>query len=277
MTPIHMLMIGAGRMAQAIISGLRNKNSPEFGRITVTNFSDKKRLQQIAAMFAVHSADRWQEEVRDHQVIVLATPPETQDELLRALAPHLEKQLIITVAAGIDPSYMEKRLGKEVPVCWMMPNTAAQVGKSMTIFTCGKAVNEQQRKIISLLLDAIGESEELTEQQVHDMTAITGSAPAFVYTFVEALERAAMDSGVSAEQARRLVVPMLSGSAAMLEGGSEPAELIRQVASPGGATAEGLRVLDNGKFQAVLHEAVNATNRHARNSRNEITTAKKGR
>ncbi|MDG5787751.1 pyrroline-5-carboxylate reductase [Evansella sp. AB-P1] len=263
MKKVSILMVGAGRMAEAIIAGLV-KDRRSIDRLTVTNLQNKEKLINIKNTYKVETSSKWEEEIHRHDVIILATPPQTQEEQLESIHSVYNNQLVITVAAGIDPTYMEKRLPENAAVCWIMPNTAAQVGKSMSTYVCGKNVSTEQREIITFILSAIGNSEELTEQQVHDLTAITGSAPAFVYSFVEALEGAALEYGITLEQSRNLVSNMLKGSAAMLEEGYEPSELIAQVASPGGSTAEGLKVFHEKGFKEIVHEAVKATNEHAR-------------
>jgi pyrroline-5-carboxylate reductase len=108
------------------------------------------------------------------------------------------------------------------------------------------------------------EEEQLTEQQVHDLTAVTGSAPAFLYSFVEALEKSALSFGITKEQARKLVLEMVIGSAAMLEKHRDPAQLREQVTSPGGATAAGLSILAENHFDDVIHRAIEATNKRAK-------------
>lgn len=264
MEKTNILMIGAGRMAEAVISGLIAKETSEIGKITVANRSDTGKLTELEKKYGVNTSSDWEGDMAGHNVIVLASPPGTQDEQLRKIGERLSGQLIITVAAGIDTDYMESRLPDGAAVCWIMPNTAAQIGKSMSIYSIGQFVTEDQKKTISLILSAIGYGEELSNEQVHNLTAVTGSAPAFLYSFAEGLEKAAAENGVTKEQARELVIKMLSGSAAMLEAGFDPGDLQRQVASPGGSTAEGLKVLEEAKFHELIGEAVEAVNRHAR-------------
>ncbi|MBU9721054.1 MULTISPECIES: pyrroline-5-carboxylate reductase [Bacillaceae] len=263
MANTNYLFIGAGRMAEAIISGLVAQ-SASGSNITVANQSDIKKLNYLEDTYSVQITQNWESVVSEHNVIILATPPQTQQDILQKLGRIVKDQLVVTVAAGIDVSYMKKRLPQGTGVCWIMPNTGAQIGKSMSIYTCGKNVTNDQRLIITTLLDAIGDSEELSEQQVHDLTAITGSAPAFVYSFAQALEKAAVANNISREQARKLVTSMIKGSVGMLENGGEREELISQVASPGGSTAEGLKVLEKNNFEETINEAVKATSIHAR-------------
>lgn len=262
---MNILFIGAGRMAEAIISGLAKH---EEVSITVSNKVDSNKLAYLKDKYNVDTTSNWKQEVKNNDAIMLAAPPSAHEELFEQLAPLITQQLILTVAAGVDPTYMESKLPDNTPVCWIMPNTAAQLEKSISTFTCGKHATKQHRDMIKMILTSIGNYEELSEQQVHNLTAITGSAPAFLYLFTEALEEAAMDYGVSPAQARKLVTQMIAGSAAMLEAGYSPEELREQVATPGGSTAAGLNILNNGQFKELLNKAVIATNEHARSKSN---------
>lgn len=266
MTKNNILFIGAGRMAEAILSGLVSKTDNGFQKITVTNQMDRDKLTRLKIKYGVEISDNWMTEVDKNDVIILATPPNTQAKLLDQLSVKIKNQFIITIAAGIGPSYMEDRLPKGIPVAWIMPNTAAQIGASMSTFTCGIHVEQQHRDILMRILSSIGEAEELTEDKILDLTAITGSAPAFLYAFAEALEEAAISYDVQPEQARKLVTFMLKGSVAMLEEGADPKELMKQVASPGGSTAEGLNVLKEKDLTTIIKSAVKATNDHARSN-----------
>lgn len=259
---MNILMIGAGRMAEAVISGLVEIN--ENIDITVSNKTNQERLKVVAERYRVKTTSDWCLVVAEADVIISAAPPNAHEQIFQQLAPLLSGQLVITVAAGIDTTYMQAHLPEKTPVCWIMPNTAAQLQASMSTFVCGHYVSSEHRLLIEMILVAIGEYEELTERQVHDLTAITGSAPAFLYLFCESLEKAALSYGVSREQARKLVTKMVAGSAAMLAAGQPPNELKEQVTTPGGSTEAGLKVLEEGHFKELLNAAVKATNDHAR-------------
>jgi pyrroline-5-carboxylate reductase len=264
---MNLLMIGAGRMAEAIISGITGQKNNTM-TITVTNNTDDTRRLALAKKYGINEESDWRTVVDDADVIISAAPPSSHERLFQDLSPLLNGQLVITVAAGIDTTFMEAVLPEGTPVCWIMPNTAAQLQVSISTFVCGHYVSSEHRKIIEMILTAIGDFEELTEEQVHDLTAVTGSAPAFLYLFCEALEESAVRYGVSKEQARKLVTKMVAGSAAMLEAGHPPAKLREQVTTPGGSTAAGLQVLEEGKFSELIGAAVKATNQHARGRSN---------
>ncbi|CAM3980963.1 pyrroline-5-carboxylate reductase [Alkalicoccus chagannorensis] len=260
----NVLFVGAGRMAEAVIAGLVRENRDVFNQISVTNQSNKEKLQYLQHTYGIQPVTDWLKAVQQSDMIVLAAPPQAHEQLLQTMKPVLRGQLVITVAAGIDTDYLEFLLPKGTPACWIMPNTAAQVGMSMSTYSCGAHVTAEHRIYIEALLEAVGPSEELSQQLVHDMTAVTGSAPAFIYYVAEALKDAAVSYGISEEQALRLVTQMLKGSAAMLEAGHDPKDLMEQVASPGGSTAEGLEVLETYDTAARFRQAVEAANNHAK-------------
>ncbi|RXJ04111.1 pyrroline-5-carboxylate reductase [Anaerobacillus alkaliphilus] len=263
---MNILMIGAGRMAEAIISGLMKQNNNL--RLTVANQTDDVKRLELAKKYNINETSDWRTAVEQSDIIISAAPPSAHEGLFQELSPLINKQLVITVAAGIDTTFMQGHLPEGTPVCWIMPNTAAQLQASISTFVCGHYVTNEHRQIIEMILAAIGDYEELTEEQVHDLTAVTGSAPAFLYLFCEALEKAAVSYGISQEQARKLVTKMVAGSAQMLEAGYPPSDLREQVTTPGGSTAAGVSVLNEGNFTELIGAAVKATNEHARGRKN---------
>ncbi|MBS4196629.1 pyrroline-5-carboxylate reductase [Lederbergia citri] len=255
----HVLFIGAGRMAQALIKGL-DKN--EFA-ILVGNNGNEQRLRDIKETFDVEITTHWSQEIHKMDIIILALPPESHEVILAKLSETISGQLVITVAAGIDPTYLESRLPKGTPVAWVMPNTAAMLGKSMTLYTLGQHVSQELQEWIEELICGIGEFEKVTEQQIHELTAVTSSAPAFIYRVAEALEKITIESGVSKVQARKLVANMIAGSAEMLKTNVAPAELADAVATPGGSTAAGLEVLDTNHLDHLMIDAIEACRQKA--------------
>jgi pyrroline-5-carboxylate reductase len=260
----RILFIGAGRMAEAIFSGLLQKKADLIDEIIITNRTNKQRLQEMKEQYHVTISHNWKENVKNSDVIILAMPPKDHSELLKELSPLLAEQFVITVAAGIGIGLLEEHLPENTPVAWVMPNTAADIGESISLYTVGSNVQQEHRVVLEEILDGIGQFEECTEQQILELTAITGSAPAFQYLFAEILESIAAEYGINQARARKLVIQMIYGSASMLKGGTEPAELRNQVTSPGGATAAGLRVLEEKGFYKLIKEAIEATNARAK-------------
>lgn len=263
MKPLHILFIGAGRMAEAIFSGLLKKQ-PQVS-ITVSNQTNSSRLEYLRQQYSIQTTPDWTQTIEEVDVVLLACPPGAHAAILEKMSLLLKKdQLVITVAAGIGPSTLEAALPVGIPVAWLMPNTSAEIGKSMSIYAYGSSITDTERSLFEEIVSAIGPSEELSEQQVHELTAVTGSAPAFLYYFVEALEQTAASYGLTAEQSRKLVIEMVIGSAAMLDKHRNPAMLREQVTSPGGATAAGLASLEHDQFSENVLRAIHATNTRAK-------------
>ncbi len=259
----RILFIGAGRMAEAIFSGLLKEKAEFIETIILSNQSDVTRLEKMQAAYNVAITTDWKTVISDVDIIVLACPPKAHAAVLDDMSPYIKGQFIVTVAAGIGLAILEDKLPTGTPVAWVMPNTSADVGESMSIYCYGQAVSDYERRLLEMMLDGIGAYEECTEQQIHSLTAITGSAPAFFYKFCEALEEEAITYGISREKARTLVAQMVYGSAAMVKAGNDPVNLREQVTSPGGATAAGLEVLEQKGYANIIQEAVKATNARA--------------
>ncbi|MED1559834.1 pyrroline-5-carboxylate reductase [Bacillus paramycoides] len=260
----RILFIGAGRMAEAIFSGLLKTSKEYIEEIIVSNRSNVEKLTQLQTQYDISITTDWKQHIKSVDTIVLAMPPAAHEQLLKELFPLLTDQFVVTVAAGIGPSYLEERLPQGTPVAWIMPNTAAEIGKSISLYTTGHSVDETHQETLQLLLKGIGTSQSCTEEEVHQLTAVTGSAPAFLYHFAEGLIDATKSYGIDEETAKHLVIQMIAGSAAMLQQNQDPAVLREQVTTPGGSTAEGLKVLYENNFSEVIQQAIEATNKKAR-------------
>lgn len=256
------LFIGAGRMAESMIKGLQSAKDQNIS-VIAANQGNTERLQHLFSLYGVETTTDWVHYVSESSVIVLAVPPDAHDAVLDKLSGVINGQLVISVAAGIGLKKLTDGLPEGNPVAWVMPNTASEAGESISLFTYGDTVNPEQLQQLTILLDSIGSSEYCTEDQIHKLTAVTGSAPAFLYEFASALINAAASYGVSEGQARKLVTQMVYGSAVMLKSGVSPVELREAVTTPGGATAAGLEVLNEANFGQLIQQAVKATNDRA--------------
>ncbi len=259
----RILFIGAGRMAEAIFVGLLKTSNEHIEEIIVSNRSNIEKLEQLKQKYGISIIHDWKPCIKTVDTIVLAMPPAAHEQLLAELSPLLTHQFVVTIAAGIGPSYLEEKLPQGTPVAWIMPNTAATIGKSISLYTMGHFLNGEHQETLQLLLKGIGTSQLCTEEEIHQLTAVTGSAPAFLYHFAESLIEATKNYGIDETTAKHLVIQMIAGSAAMLEQDQDPAMLREQVTTPGGATAEGLKVLYEYNFSKLLHQAIEATNKKA--------------
>ncbi|MDN4072259.1 pyrroline-5-carboxylate reductase [Fictibacillus terranigra] len=256
------LFIGAGRMAESMIKGLQSSKDQDIS-IIAGNQGNTERLQQLFSLYGIETTTDWIHHVRESSVIVLAVPPDAHDAVLEQLSPVIDGQLVISVAAGIGLQKLESNLPSGTPVAWVMPNTASEAGESVSIYTHAQNLDDGQIERLKILLDSIGSSEKCTEEQIHKLTAVTGSAPAFLYEFASALIHAAASYGISEGQARKLVSQMIYGSAVMLKSGVSPIDLREAVTTPGGATAAGLEVLKEADFGQLVQKAVQAANDRA--------------
>lgn len=267
MSKPSILFIGAGRMAEAIISGLHKNSYNQINNVFITNRTNPERLQKLSELYGAIQTQDWLETLQEVEIVVLAIPPQAHESVLDQLKDVVTNQFIITIAAGIDPTFLEARLPADTAVGWIMPNTAAQVGHSISLYTFGIAVTEKNKQLMNLIVNSIGSSQLCTEADIHCLTAVTGSAPAFMYQFVESLIVETEKLGVSNEVAHKLVTEMVNGSVEMLKTGKSPIELRDQVATPGGATEAGLEVLKESGLDSMIQNAIIVTNKKARDSK----------
>lgn len=247
------VFVGAGSMAEAVIAGIVEQQAIIPENVYVMNKSDDQRLLSLQEKYGVSIACKQKKVLKEADLVILATKPKDIQQVMADIRPLLkEEAAILSVIAGISIQTMEEGLGKR-PIARSMPNTSATIGKSATGVAMNAAVNEALRQHMLGLLSAIGLVKEVEEADLHAVTALSGSGPAYVYYLAEALEEAAIGQGLTQDVARALIVQTLEGAAAMLkETGTEPAELRENVTSPNGTTAAGLQALADGDFKNVI-------------------------
>ncbi|MDP1874989.1 pyrroline-5-carboxylate reductase [Phenylobacterium sp.] len=235
-----LLMLGAGRMGGALISGWRLAGFmiPQDLMIRDPHPGDEARL--AIAQGALHDPDA--QTMGRAAIVLLATKPqlwrEAAAEVNAALSPDA---VIVSIAAGVSSADISRAFGGR-PVARIMPTTAAAIGQGTASLY---AADPRAAEIARRLFSAVGAVVELEDESLmHAATAVSGSAPAYLYAFVEALEAAGAGAGLSPDAARTLARATISGAAALLaQSGAEPAELRQQVTSPGGTTQAALEVL----------------------------------
>lgn len=254
-----MTFIGAGNMAEAIITGLLNTGCPKE-RIFVTNKSNNERLIYMNNNYGIGvNYDRQLQELIDQsEVVILAMKPKDLFAALDHLKSHLKSdQLIISVLAGASSKQISECLGTKNPIIRAMPNTSATVGQSATGIARGVNADDSHVRIAEEIFSAIGTTTVVDEDDLHLVTGLAGSGPAYIYRIVESLEQAAVSLGLKEEAAKALVRQVIIGAAEMLKNSDvDPGELRRKVTSPGGTTAAGLRALENHQLPKALLEAV---------------------
>lgn len=237
--------IGGGNMAAALIGGLLQKGFAKSDiDVAETNPERRTWLEHEFGVTAHASADA----VATADVIVLAVKPQQLSEILRALPPLKPEQLVLSIAAGVRARDISRWLGDHPSVVRAMPNTPALVGAGIAGLFALLGVTEAQKAQASRILEAVGRAVWVQQEaQIDIVTAISGSGPAYVFYFIEALEQAGIDLGLPAETARLLTLQTFFGAAALaIKDQSAPAELRAKVTSKGGTTERGILALEEG-------------------------------
>jgi len=252
-------------MGEAMLAGILKKGLARAGDITVVDISETRR-HYLGEEYAVNVSTQTSGAVAGSDTVVLAVKPQQLTYAMKALAGSLKPaQLVLSIVAGVTIETLCRGLDHS-RIVRVMPNTPAQVGAGVSVWMATPAVSNEQRNLAAAILGAMGKEFCVEEERYLDMaTAVSGSGPAYVFLFAEALAGAAREIGLSDEMARELAIRTVAGSARFMElSGSMPAELRRKVASPGGTTAAALSRLEEGDFTGLVAKAVRAAYQRAR-------------
>ena len=249
--------IGTGNMGSSIIKGILSSKFEENENINIFDL-DKDKVNNLVKEYGINAVNSEKELAKNCDIIVLSVKPHIIPIVLKNLSGNVKKDtIILTIAAGISISVIENALGEDKKVVRTMPNTPAQVLSGMTAVTFNKNIENSEKEIIFKLLNSFGKSVEIEEKLMHAYTGISGSLPAYVYMFMEALADGGVLCGMPRNKAYEIVAQTVAGSAKMLlETGKHPGQLKDEVCSPAGTTIEAVRVLENGNFRGNVIEAV---------------------
>ena len=257
MTVNNLSFIGGGNMATAIIGGLLADGAPAAS-IEVVDVSGDT-CARLAGQFGVQTHTALAE-AQLSGVVVLAVKPQQLPEVAKQLAARLREQLVVSIAAGVRLGDLSRWLGGYTRIVRTMPNTPAMVGAGITGLFARQGMKEEDRSAAESILRAVGAVVWVGEEAELDwVTALSGSGPAYVFHFIEALEEAGIKAGLSAEVARRLALHTVFGAAKLaLEAGEDPAVLRAKVTSKGGTTERALASLAEDGFVDMVGRAVKA-------------------
>ena len=249
--------IGTGNMGSSIIKGILSSKFEKSENINIFDL-DKEKVNNLVKEYGVNTTNSEKELAENCNIIILSVKPHIIPIVLKNLSGNVKKDtIILTIAAGISISVIENALGEDKKVVRTMPNTPAQVLSGMTAVTFNKNIENSEKEIIFKLLNSFGKSVEIEEKLMHAYTGISGSLPAYVYMFMEALADGGVLCGMPRNKAYEIVAQTVAGSAKMLlETGKHPGQLKDEVCSPDGTTIEAVRVLENGNFRGNVIEAV---------------------
>lgn len=256
--------LGAGSMAEAMISGMVSAKKLSPHHIIATNKSNEDRLTELREKYGITAISRDELVCEDVDVFILAMKPKDADAVLADLKDKINpNQLVMSVLAGISTEFMEFRLHDNQPIIRVMPNTSSMMQESATAISTGQHVGMDHVLTAKELLSCIGEVYVIEEEKMDIFTGIAGSGPAYFYYLMEHIEKAAAEEGMPPELARQIGAQTILGAAKMIMNRDEtPSELRENVTSPNGTTAAGLDALaENGGGRAIMAAVKGASSR----------------
>ncbi|HVL77158.1 MAG TPA: pyrroline-5-carboxylate reductase [Noviherbaspirillum sp.] len=250
--------VGGGNMAAALIGGLAGKLT-SGGNIHVVDLN-AEALQRLHARFGVTTSQDIGPELAGCDVIVLAVKPQQMKDVVARVAQHVKSQLVLSIAAGIRAADLSRWMNGCRAIVRTMPNTPALIGKGITGMVAMDGVSAAQRDLADAIMRAVGETVWLDDDAMIDpVTAISGSGPAYVFYFIEAMQQAAQEMGLSAEQGNRLAIATFVGAAELAAQSDEPVSVLRErVTSRGGTTYAALTSMEASGVKAALVDAMKA-------------------
>ncbi len=252
-------------MGEAILAAILNHGLSAPQDVWVTDVKEERR-QHLKQTYKVSVTESNPQAVASSNVIILAIKPQNLPEIMPGLNSHIKAgQLVFSIIAGARINTLCKGLGHR-QVVRVMPNTPAQLGEGISVWTATQEVTEAQKEQARAILSTMGKEIFVADENYLDMaTAVSGSGPAYFFLFVECLVEAAVGIGFSEDTAQELVLQTMLGSGQLLDrSGKSPAELRRMVTSPGGTTAAALQEFENGSFRQLVHQAVEAAYHRAK-------------
>jgi pyrroline-5-carboxylate reductase len=251
--------LGGGRMGEALVSGLIRSGGRSPDDIVVTARREE-RARELAERHGVSSTLSNVEAVQRAKTLVLTVKPQDMEALLEQVADAVTPEhLVVSFAAGIRTSFVEKHLSGRVPVVRVMSNVAVLVDEAMSVVAAGANAEDKHLAVAEELLGYVGRVLRLKETHLDAITATSGSGPAYFFLLAEAMIEACILLGLSRDVATELIIQTMLGSAKMLrDTGKHPVELREMVTSPGGTTIAAIRHLEEAGVRAAFLNAIDA-------------------
>lgn len=267
---MKILFIGAGNMAQAIISGVIQNKIVKNNEIFIYEINNEIS-EKVKNLYKVNKYESLNSNLSKYEIIFFAVKPQVflsfnNDPEMKKLSDHIkDNQLIVSIMAGITIDKIKNFFSNKNPVVRIMPNTPALIGESMSAIAASENVSNNQLDEIKKIFFSIGKVEVLDEKYIDAVTGLSGSGPAFVFTFIEAMIQGGMSCGITREIASKLVLQTVLGSTLMVKNSNISIEELRlKVASKGGTTIEGLNVLEKNNFNSIVIDAIKAATNRAK-------------
>ena len=258
--------IGAGNMGEALIKGLLASGKVNPAQIVVSD-RHKERLAYMLETYKVGALSKNSEVTQRADIIILAVKPDVAGAVLKEIREDLSREkLLISIAAGVTTNFINNHLLHSSTVIRVMPNTPAIVLEGVSAIFCGGTVSKDAQETAMEIFSSIGKSVAIEDEGLMDVvTGLSGSGPAFVFLFLEALTDGGVKMGLKRDVASLLSAQLFLGSAKLvMESEKHLGELKDMVTSPGGTTITGLHVLEKRGVRGALIEAVEAATRRSK-------------
>lgn len=258
-------IIGGGKMGSIIAQGLIvHKIIP--GKDIIVTDVDAARLEFLHSSMKLQVSRNNEKAVKGADIIILAVKPQNMAATLMEISTAINKsKVVISIAAGITTNFIEKSLTKGTRVVRVMPNTPALIGEGAAAVAKGSCAKAADVKLTRAIFNAVGISVEIEEKLMDAVTGLSGSGPAYFFLIIEALIDAGEQMGLPRDLAAKLAMQTMLGAARLcLQSDKQPAQLREMVTSPGGTTAAGLKVMEEGNICALIVAAVKAATKRSR-------------
>lgn len=248
--------IGTGNMGGAIISGLSEFMEP-------TNLfvydKDETRAKHVAGLYRTSRADTIADVAALCDIVIVAVKPNVVPEVMEIIKPLCGGKTVVSIAAGVTISQLEKMLSPQISIVRIMPNTPTMVREGMSVLAGNKAVSKSMLEHVRDMFAHIGTAIIMPEKYMDAVTGVSGSGPAYVFTFIQAMADGAVKMGLPRKEALTLAAQTVLGAAKMvLQDDSNPIELRDEVTSPGGTTIEAVHILEDRGFAGAIMSAIEA-------------------
>ncbi|OHR71816.1 pyrroline-5-carboxylate reductase [Bacillus sp. HMSC76G11] len=267
--------LGAGSMAESMISGIVQVGSIPAENVYVTNRSNQLRLKEMNHVYGVNAVQQDALPYEEIDLFILAMKPQGAADALRALKDKVRAdQVVISVLAGISTEFMEDHLNLNQQVVRVMPNTSSMIQESATALSPGRHTAMDNVLAVKELLSCMGKVFLIEEEQMDIFTGIAGSGPAYFYYIMEHMEQAGVEKGMDEEMVREIVAQTILGAAKMIMANDEaPESLRKKVTSPNGTTASGLEALRKNNGGKAISQAIHHAAKRSKELNEEMAGA----
>ena len=252
--------IGGGNMAEAILKGILGR----YGKEIIVSEPRDDRRAYLEKTYHIKTTSDNKEVANTCNIIIFAVKPQDMENVIAEISDFIsEDKAVISIAAGITLSYLSARL-KTRKMVRVMPNTPALIQEGMSVMSMCECIHDKDIGVIKDIFMSIGKLLVLPEKYMDAVTALSGSGPAFLAYFIEAMIEGAVKMGLGKDDATTLAVQTLLGTARLLDTGLTPSKLREMVTSPGGTTAAGLKLFEERKFKEAVIAAIEAATKRSK-------------